>query len=596
MMTLEDVIRALFPAGYTDYDTYVSGNTQDFYRQSPNYQKPPCRAVDLFAVAAVLLQRSGAYHHVVPDIPGTNLRRTISVTTAQRQQWVDAGAAWRGDGQPQLPPPPPAVVDAWDKIWASRHLDLYRQVSPGDPPIDWWQSALALMCIADEASRDLGFEITGRPKSAQALTVEIPYREEVDREGFSRYTFSAANPDLVCVLPKSRAPRVGCTLRSLSHYLALLPPRGLARARWVLAPDLPPEIAGAHDAVGPMGARPFNMLLVPFPYRVSASAFNAIPSEESHWGWFEVQSHWCPQSEGSTDDQFEDLLNYVDELIRAAREDCKEVHALVFPEAALSFKAFDLLIDRLGTQTEIELVVAGLFDQQIGEGEYRHGNFAAMASFMPGREREQRAEVVSAREKHHRWRLDRAQIQTYALGSSLDPNRGWWERIDILNRCLDVVVLRRTATVTALICEDLARHDPCQDLVRGIGPNLVIALLMDGAQLKQRWPARYATVLAEDPGSSVLTLTSLGMVQRANETGQLGLSRKIGLWRDDRGEVMELELAPGTHALMITLQPTQYTEHTLDGRSDENDSQSWRLSGVRPVVLTNADAFAAILT
>jgi len=52
--------------------------------------------------------------------------------------------------------------------------------------------------------------------------------------------------------------------------------------------------------------------------------------------------------------------------------------------------------------------------------------------------------------------------------------------------------------LTVLICEDLARLDPVNDLVRAVGPNLVMSLLMDGPQLTTRWPARYATVLADD--------------------------------------------------------------------------------------------------
>jgi 5-methylcytosine-specific restriction enzyme A len=54
--------------------------------------------------------------------------------------------------------------------------------------------------------------------------------------------------------------------------------------------------------------------------------------------------------------------------------------------------------------------------------------------------------------------------------------------------------------------------------MRSVGPNLVVALLMDGPQLTARWPARYASVLADDPGSSVLTLTSLGMCLRSRST------------------------------------------------------------------------------
>jgi hypothetical protein len=242
----------------------------------------------------------------------------------------------------------------------------------------------------------------------------------------------------------------------------------------------------------------------------------------------------------------------------------------------------------------VELLVSGLFDKvEDADRKIRRGNFAAMA---PLRVDGHVYEHISVREKHHRWRLDRSQIQTYALGSALDPTRGWWEHLEIMSRSLDVVVFRQTATITTLICEDLARHDPCQELVRGIGPNLVIALLMDGAQLVHRWPARYATVLAEDPGSSVLTLTSLGLIQRSIETGMLPQpSRNIGLWRDDRGEVVPLALENNAHALRITLQPHKFEDHTLDGRADGGNSQSWRLSGVSQVRLAPVDADAPFM-
>jgi hypothetical protein len=46
-------------------------------------------------------------------------------------------------------------------------------------------------------------------------------------------------------------------------------------------------------------------------------------------------------------------------------------------------------------------------------------------------------------------------------------------------------------TWSVLVCEDLARKDPAADLIRAVGPNLLIALLMDGPQLKSRWPGRW---------------------------------------------------------------------------------------------------------
>ncbi|WGM45844.1 hypothetical protein KOAAANKH_00708 [Brevundimonas sp. NIBR10] len=158
-----------------------------------------------------------------------------------------------------------------------------------------------------------------------------------------------------------------------------------------------------------------------------------------------------------------------------------------------------------------------------------------------------------------------------------------------MSRSLDMFVLRGVSTVTTLICEDLARNDPCQELVRGIGPNLVVALLMDGPQLKDRWPARYATVLAEDPGSSVLTFTSLGLIERANDTRRFPPARQVGLWRDDGGKTVELTLPQNAQALCLTLQPSHFQERTLDGRTDDGDAQSWRLTAIAPVGLPNPD-------
>jgi hypothetical protein len=129
-----------------------------------------------------------------------------------------------------------------------------------------------------------------------------------------------------------------------------------------------------------------------------------------------------------------------------------------------------------------------------------------------------------------------------------------------------------------LICEDLARQDPAADLIRAVGPNLVIALLMDGPQLNSRWPARYASVLAEDPGSSVLTLTSLGMAERCRpilrSTGKRAEpSRVVGLWRDVQSGEIEIGLDAGDDACVLTLECTVREEYSADGRGD--GSATW---------------------
>jgi hypothetical protein len=70
-------------------------------------------------------------------------------------------------------------------------------------------------------------------------------------------------------------------------------------------------------------------------------------------------------------------------------------------------------------------------------------------------------------------------------------------------------------TLAALVCDDLAQNDDVAELIRSVGPTCVLTALLDGPQLNSRWASRYASVLADDPGSAVMTLTSYGMVQRS---------------------------------------------------------------------------------
>jgi hypothetical protein len=136
-----------------------------------------------------------------------------------------------------------------------------------------------------------------------------------------------------------------------------------------------------------------------------------------------------------------------------------------------------------------------------------------------------------------------------------------------------------------LVCEDLARQDPAADLIRAVGPNILIALLMDGPQLGGRWPARYASVLAEDPGTSVLTLTSLGMAERSRPVVQSGQraspSRVIGLWRDAAEGEFQIALDPGDDACVLSLERRFRTEYSADGRSDGKTSCYPTFAGYR---------------
>ena len=122
--------------------------------------------------------------------------------------------------------------------------------------------------------------------------------------------------------------------------------------------------------------------------------------------------------------------------------------------------------------------------------------------------------------KHHRWSLNESQIFQYHLGGALHPHILWWEAMDVARRTVQFVELGEELTLVCLVCEDLAQHDDVAEVVRSVGPTLVFTPLLDGPQLTSRWAARYASVLADDPGSAVATLSAYGMVQRCRPPGQ----------------------------------------------------------------------------
>ncbi|HEX6138904.1 MAG TPA: hypothetical protein VF013_00385, partial [Candidatus Limnocylindria bacterium] len=181
--------------------------------------------------------------------------------------------------------------------------------------------------------------------------------------------------------------------------------------------------------------------------------------------------------------------------------------------------------------------------------------------------------------KHHRWCLDGPQLRQYHLTRALDPGRRWWEAIELPPRTVEIIDLGNGATTAPLVCEDLARMDEVADVLRRIGPTLVMALLLDGPQLPQRWPCRYATVLADEPGSAVMTLTSLGMALRSQPPGTRR-SRVVAMWSDPTGGLRQIALDPGASAVLLRAAVELKTVWTADGRRHERSTPSITLSEI----------------
>jgi hypothetical protein len=166
--------------------------------------------------------------------------------------------------------------------------------------------------------------------------------------------------------------------------------------------------------------------------------------------------------------------------------------------------------------------------------------------------------------KHHRWSLDRSQILQYHLGGVMHPDVAWWEAIEEPPLGLEFIEVAEL-TLVSLVCEDLAQNDDVAALMRSVGPTAALIGLLDGPQLSSRWAARYASVLADDPGSAVLTLTSSGMAKRSRPHGR-DPSPVIALWKGPAGGVREIPLEGGAHAVVLSVAMSRATRRSADGR------------------------------
>ena len=552
-----DLLRRVMPNGPQRRGTAIKGMVPD-----DEWRHPPWWPPDLFCVAATLVDASGCYAE-----PGLLFSRSEAERLEKRVRGkaiAEAGKQWRTDGITPVP-----VYDAWFRLLEGESEQVCSDSGRG---VGWKLAALELMAMADEACRDVGFvPARGSSNETARIALSAIANAQEGRDDTLHMPVSlcrAVPPDVACVLPKALTPDVGCTLRSLSLNLALLPSVGQVGAEWFIST----RFARSVSEPGGLEDGPFNLLLIPFPYDVLAADFCPAGPVAGGGadGYFGLHQGWLPEV-SSRQDKVADL---VASLIESAQAEGDEVHGVVLPETALAAEMAEPLAGHLAARfPNLELLICGTLGSQADHAV----NEAAVVRMDSGK-----PVATQVQKKHHRWRLTPAQVRQYRLERSLPGAHDRWERIDVFSRRLQFGVNRRDAVVAALVCEDLARFDPVLPVLNAVGPNLVVALLMDGPQLVSRWPGRYATVLAEDPGSSVLTLTCLGMLKRSRRPNE-GVNRCIALWKDGGG-ARELVLPEGAHALMLALDTIRKDQKTLDLRTEQG-VVTYRFRGVRDVEL-----------
>lgn len=622
----------------------ILGNWNDF----PYW--PP----DLFAVTASLVQRTDGYTYLVSkndvSLKFRSEQTNSGAINTGRKHYLDMEAAKALKYNKAHPDSQDSAEGLKRlKYWWKTLISCSADILDKDSHKDWLPQALLMMIAADEASEGIGYNALSESSDEKQDVKDwlpIVYRllqgnfgrsikdqfynqkdrdwwvepvidalfkiEELkelrDEDIFENNTTNFSACILVptqhaCVQPKARTPRIGCTLRSMTHNLALLPSSGEVKVRWI------------EKLTGIMGEKTFNILLYPFPTSISGNDFSKSDKDFGvrDNGYFMLKQTWLNHRSTDASDGYSASIARVSEkifsLVDAAKQHVHRVDMVLLPELALNEDVYRGVFDEFIKKYHTEgitladnggnsisgrrnpyIFVSGVSHQDKKDANV-HYNSAVTSIIYGARDTNYSSPenhgpahrsnydcLHIVQHKHHRWLLDDSQVRAYSLGDPLNPTTKWWEHIAIDQREVNNIAFRHGSCFTTLVCEDLARIDPCQNIIRAIGPNLVIALLMDGPQLRSRWPGRYAMGLSDDPGCSVLSVTSLGLIERSNRYYKKN-ERSVALWRDCGGKTEELSIPDGSEALLLTLTVKIEEEFTLDQRSDGDTANTWVLSG-----------------
>ena len=521
-----------------DYHPVTIGELLEFLCPGVLGYEPPSWPPDVFALVMAVLQKSGAYTRVVTNWPPEGERSS--------KAWVEEITAvanrWRKDSLVGKVPP---EVSRWWSVIASNKNATLQDVAQNRPASD---ALLQLCAAADEAANGVGI-----PSGDGGAENEFEWRAN-EILLFNSTLCQRVHPSRVRVLPKLHTPQNGLTIRSLSHHLA-----------FIAGGEIRPEWYTYSRSQGHC----LNLLIVPWPEVVQPAQFSAARPKQGkllnmpgQFGFFT----YSPDVKSRVTRRLSSLLSKGKALVG-------NIDGVVLPELALTEAEFERASSSI--MPKGCFLISGVSSPSLNPNSPGKNSLRLDLPVAPGIRSRIR------QEKHHRWKLDKDQISQYGLGNSLDPQVSWWEHIRMEARTLAFISMRPWLTIAALICEDLARQDPMADLVRSVGPNLVLALLMDAPQTVARWPARYATVLADDPGSSVLTVTSAGMAKLSRPPNCELKPRVVALWKDARTRTpIEIEMPEGASAVVLNLTEELVNEFTADGRDDDTASGYPVLSGM----------------
>ncbi|EJO2022133.1 hypothetical protein ACW0W9_000570 [Vibrio parahaemolyticus] len=344
-----------------------------------------------------------------------------------------------------------------------------------------------------------------------------------------------------CVTLKTSVPQTGLTINNLTHNLT------------VIKPAVKPKMIINKVNKVSYDKKSYNVLFLPWPLSIPSTSFTKVDTPclqmDDYFGFFEYN----PKDDTR-------LNQFLAAIIVAIRR-VGNLDLIVLPECAVSEKTFEKMQELLFTYFKdgAPSLLSGIYGQDPASNFSKN---AAKLAFIG----EAKSFDSVEQKKHHRWFLDKNQLRAYNLAGALDPGKKWWENISVDRRNLVTLHTNDGVRLCPLICEDLARQEPVAQSVRAIGPNLVISLLLDGPQLKGRWPGKYSAVLSDDPGSSVLSVTPLGMSLRSTGLGDPP-SRGVALWSEPNNGSETLYVDDNGLGILLELEVSEEKMWTIDGRA-----------------------------
>ena len=492
---------------------------------------------DVFALVNVILERSEVFRFALApmgDWPPSRYGDWALAVTEAAQRW----SAWVED---RSAPFPDLLQEEWSAFRERADVPLEELATGRDGRTS--EALLTLHAIADEACAGLGIALDS--SGATGCVYRARGRELLTRTGL----LARVNPRSMRVLPKVCTPPAGRA--AFSRYACVQGP-GI-EARWHKVP--------ARHRGTDVGSEYATLLLLPWPMWVRASDFRPLDGSVERLGSEPEGFFEFAPTEGLD-------LDLLDRVLTAAREEVNSVDVVMLPESAVDHDDIGAL-EKVLSRHGVVFLEAGVRQRSRQPGQLP-GNWVHMG-INPGLEKgaarptpEGRPWFHVRQNKHHRWSLDRSQIFQYHLGDVLHPDVLWREAMQVPRLAVAFIEVAEL-TMVSLVCEDLAQNDDVAALIRSVGPTIVLTALLDGPQLTSRWAARYASVLADDPGSAVLMLTSFGMAQRSRPAGR-DPSPVIALWKDPSRGVREIPLEAGAHGVILSVCMSRATRRTSDGR------------------------------